>query len=233
MIVKAFDDMVSSARRYVEHGDSTFVSDTEVAEYVNRGIEHYWDLLLDAGGATHYSDEATLSVVSGTDTYELPADFYSLIEAHKAVSGTYYRLNQLDLQDRFFIKGATQDDHSTHYRITGHDPSGGSNRMRMKLYPTPSSAFTVEFTYISTPFQGTHGNSDNFFALPVATELAELFAARKIAVKGEDDTSQLDADILRCEQRLLKVREDIDRHRPMRISDTRRDNKRFNRYGRF
>lgn len=58
---------------------SQFVTDAEVAEYINQSITELYDLLVATRGQDYYEGVMPLTTVAGTAEYPLPQDFYQLI----------------------------------------------------------------------------------------------------------------------------------------------------------
>lgn len=54
------------------------ITDAELTSLANRHITEVYDLLVSAGPADYYAASTTISVVAGTSTYALPADFRNL-----------------------------------------------------------------------------------------------------------------------------------------------------------
>lgn len=224
MLTKSFDDMCDSAARYVEKevDANGFLTDTEVSEYVNRGIADIWDDLVQAMGVEWFSKLGSVAVTSGTSSYALESDFGYLIHPWITVNGQTHDIDKWDLPEEPFLRNITQDIANVKYRVTGSTVST-SAAATVELLPVPRQSFTFNYRYVFAPPVLSYGGGDTFSAHPAAIEYAELIAAIKVATKEQIDFTGLMADAQRVKKRLRVMASARDHGRPMKIHDTRRD----------
>ena len=171
---------------------------------VNGCIAEWYDAMIAARGHEWFAVDSTLSIVAGTATYTLPADFYQLLSARLEWDAT----NKEELEP-VGVRNRTDYDMVTTfsrwspkaYRLRGTQ-SGGLRTF--ELFPTPptgSSAVTCKIRYIPicallTDDTTTFDDANNY------SELVALKAAikyRTIAEKPLGNLSQLYAE---CAARL-------------------------------
>jgi hypothetical protein len=75
----ALSDLRTLVRQRADQENSQFVTDEELRQYINRGYAELYDLLVtNATSEDYFLNSSTVTLVSGTQTYDLPADFYKL-----------------------------------------------------------------------------------------------------------------------------------------------------------
>lgn len=67
------------------------ITDSELTALANRHLCEVYDALVDAGPPEYYAATATVSVVAGTETYALEADFRNLLDVYVRESDTELR----------------------------------------------------------------------------------------------------------------------------------------------
>jgi hypothetical protein len=73
------------ARLYAEgrpSGTNSFISDTDLSSILNLAMAKFYDMLVAAHGHEYYATDTALTMVSGTQQYALPSNFYQLLTAH-------------------------------------------------------------------------------------------------------------------------------------------------------
>ena len=160
-----------------ESGASAFIDDTELTSLINGSLAGFYDLLVAARGHEYYQDEDTISVVSGTSRYNLPATFYELLSV---------------------TLEWTSDDHeivlpyeqvSERHLLNNHGTWGNGNtkayRLRaaqIEFLPEPTSAVTASLQFIPVyttlvsggdTFDGVNG-WERLIALDVAMRMRAI-----------------------------------------------------------
>lgn len=88
MRTRALSDLISDVRLRTNMESSTFVTDAEITEYLNQEIAELWAHLTQGSAAPHYRSLYPISVVSGTQYYGLPADFWQSQGVEATLAGT-------------------------------------------------------------------------------------------------------------------------------------------------
>lgn len=84
--------MISDVRLRTNQENSTFVTDSEITEYINQELAELWTRLVMAQGQPHYRSSTTISVVTPTAIYALPADFWTVQEVSGTANGSTFNL---------------------------------------------------------------------------------------------------------------------------------------------
>lgn len=228
---KTFDAMCDAAALRTERSvdNNGFITEAEISEFVNHGIEEVWDMMTQAVGLEYFLKEATVSVVSGTSKYDLAADFYQLLNCWYSTGSDAVMLEKWAITDEPVLRNLYQEDGNIRYRVIGSDDVAVATD-RIELLPVPKKNFTLNYDYIPQPPALTYGSGDVFVGHPAAIEYAEIIAAIKIHTKEGVDISPLVADSQRIAKRLLAMASAKDRMRPAQIRDTRRDRSRIRWY---
>src|ERR1044072_8760952 len=76
------------AKRKADLENSSFISDAEWNDYINEAYQEWYDVLV-ATFQDYFITEDTFATTAGTDTYNLPSDFYKLVSLD-LLTGTRY-----------------------------------------------------------------------------------------------------------------------------------------------
>ena len=139
------DQLRTDARLYADQrpsGASVFINDTELNRLINLELGNVYDLLLAARGHEYYADEDTVSVVSGTSRYNLPATFYELLSATLEWSSTDHEpVADYTVPDRaqFTNLGTWARWAPKGFRLRG---------AQIELLPTPTSSVTMRLQFV-------------------------------------------------------------------------------------
>lgn len=186
------------ARLYADQrpgGTNAFVPDSTVTvgvascnDLVNLALTELYDLLIAARGHEYYISSTAISVLAGTATYNLPADFYELLsltlEWGPITNEIVLGLDKIDNRADFANFSVWAMYSPKVYRLRG---------AALELLPTPTSPVTARLQYIpalaplvndADVFDGVNG-WEKIVALRVGMEL------RTIAKQDAGDLSVL------------------------------------------
>lgn len=130
-------DLITRAQRLADMEDSNYVSSDEWMDYLNEGLSDLHDILVSK--AEDYAlTSTTINLVSGTDTYSLPNDFYKLrgLDLQQG-GGTRYTLRPFNFRERNrrqYSSGLIDPGYVYQYLIQGTD---------VRFIPVPSSSGEV------------------------------------------------------------------------------------------
>jgi hypothetical protein len=184
-------------------------------EYINNAIAELHDILIGTF-EDYYLTLQTISVVAGTSSYALPADFYKALKVFGVNGSERYRLQryQLDEAESFqdSLAPLARDVSDLSYRIMGAN---------IRFLPTPNVGGSVELWYAPAATKLV-GESDTLTVYaPVGwwEEFVALAAAIRLRVREESDASQLMALMAQLRQRIVSSAEERDSGEPQRITD--------------
>ena len=132
---KTLGDLITSIRRRADMEGSTFVSDAELAEYVNQSVAELHNLLV-----TTYEDYYVNSTQYSLPTEnpgDLPDDFYKCIGVDFATGGRTYSLKRYMFNERNILTG------DIFYRIQG---------AKIRFIPEVTTGGTVTLWYAPEPY---------------------------------------------------------------------------------
>ena len=130
------------AQQRADQQNSNFVNDTEWLRYINRGYAELYDLIVTAANSEDYFlNSSTISLVSGTKSYDLPSDFYKMRGVDLSVGSDSiplrrYNFSQRDVGSRYSVARGMR------YHLQGSS---------LYLHPTPSTNDSITIWYVPRP----------------------------------------------------------------------------------
>lgn len=196
--------------------NSGFVTDSEWNSYINYSISSLRDIIISKAGNDYFAVSEDF-VLGSSDTYPLPEDFYKVLWMEVlGDDGYYYKMRRFEVTERnygrsplnYFIP-------DIRYRLLGTN-----------FIVTPASLSlgrTVRLWYVPL-IEDLALDADTLDGFNGWDEFVVIMAARKALIKEEQDTSQLDAEILMMNQRVEVMADNRDMGEPMRIYDNEQKN---------
>lgn len=137
--------LISEFRQRGDYNRSAVFSDAVITGYLSRAWAKVYDLLVQCW-QDYYLTETTLTTSSGSDSVNLPADFYKLRALDYQHSSTRHSaLRKFQLKERNHwnagLRGTAYGPRY-HYRIEDGNPAV------LRLLPEPTSADTLRLFYI-------------------------------------------------------------------------------------
>jgi hypothetical protein len=190
----------ASARLQADFVNSQYFSDSDVNNLLNSSIGELYDLAVQSD-EDYYRTISTINMVSGTDTYALPADFYKLkkVRAYVGSSPTVY-----EEIERF------NDNERVYYSTSASN------------LPT----LTIDFEYIPS-YTTLASDSDTLDGINGFEELVVIDTCIKMKDREESDVSVL---MGRKQMMMKRIEEMIsmrDMNKPERITDVHKQYSRF------
>lgn len=174
--------MISDVRQRTNLETSTFVTDTEITEYLNQELAELWARIAQGSGAPHYRSSQSISVVVGTTSYPLAADFWRAQGVEATINGTTYRLRAFAPAERAALSNSNSSVYpwydDTKYRIQAGN---------IEFQPV-TQAFSATLFY--TPSQTRLVNGTDTFDGYNGYEMAAIYGAcATCQAKEETDPS--------------------------------------------
>lgn len=205
----------TNAKERANLENSSFVSDAEWNRYINYSVSELRDILISKAGDDYFATSQTIALNNTTDTYSLPADFYKVLWSEiLGFDGYYYKMKRFEISEQ-------------------------NNNANMVYLAIPEIRYRLRNdSIVFNPVSALGGRTVRLWYVPLAPELSAdsdtlsgyngwdefivLKSARKALVKEEQDTSELDTEILLLMQRIESMSENRDQAQPMRIQDNQR-----------
>lgn len=89
---RTLTNLIADCRQRANMENSTFVTDAEITEILNQELAELWERLVGNAGQPFYRSQTSISVVSGTALYSLPADFWQVQEVTATISGVTHMI---------------------------------------------------------------------------------------------------------------------------------------------
>lgn len=205
-------ELRTQTRQRANMENSQFVTDAEFNKYINLSIAELYDMLCEKD-ADYNISSSTIALVSGSDAYSLPADFYRLrgvdlnIDANNKIT-----LKKFEFQDRnrFNSYPSLAVNFDIRYRLRGS---------QILFSPSENiSGQSVTLWYIPLPV-ALSADIDTLNGYNGWEEIVIVKSAIKALVKEEQDTSQLQLEYEQLKMRLDAAMDQRDSGQPSRIYD--------------
>ena len=130
------------AQQRADMENSQFITDDEWRRMLNRSYAELYDLIVtSANSEDYFLKSGTISLVSGTSTYDLPTDFYKSRGVDLTTGGSVVPLRRYNFSERN-VGGLYSVASDMRYHIQSNS---------IVFNPKPSSADTVTIYYIASP----------------------------------------------------------------------------------
>lgn len=213
-------EMRTTARQLADATNQTdWVDDAELDERLNEWLQALYDKLITARGHEFYAATKAITLVSGTASYDLPANFYHLsacIANDGSVYCDMYPWQPQELAQLLSAEGG------------GGATSLGNYRYRLQnaqieIRPKPSvSGHSLELRYVPSMTRLKNAN-DTFDGVNGWERYACLGVAIDLLNKEESDSGPLQLELTRIEARISALAGNRDAGHPHRIQDVRGD----------
>ena len=140
---KGLQEIRTNVRRRTDMENSDFCSDAEIDDYINSAWCELYDILIQKYSESYFLKSSDLTTTSGTDSYDLPDDFYKVVGVdYKADNNDYLPIQRYRFTQRIRDASYRRTAADTKYRLQGE---------KMFFIPTPDSAKTFRVWYIPNP----------------------------------------------------------------------------------
>ena len=190
------------AKQAADMENDDFVSDAEWNTYLNYGACRLHDLLCSAFGEEYFLKSYSVPIVSGTATYDLPADFYRVRGVDATVGSRTITCKRFLFRERNRYQWG-----AINWNGIGEPPLYCMQGTQIRFLPTPNvSSASVTLWYIPTVQVLVHGvgswtsapltnDDDEIDGVNGFEELIVLVAAVKAKLKNDEDPSVLMAQL--------------------------------------
>lgn len=177
---RTLTNLIADVRACSDTENDTHVTDAQITEFLNQAIAELYDLLVDARGHEYYITTGTISLVAGTEKYNLPSDFYQMLHVEIAIGNWNYDVLPYSIHERTkYNQLVAATTYPGLYRVMGS---------QISFLPVPRAAFTVTIYYVPFPTRLSAG-SDTFDGIAGWEEYAVWRAAAYVLAKEESDPS--------------------------------------------
>lgn len=211
---RSLTNLLLDVRQRTNQENSTFVTDAELTEYLNQEIAELEVKLNLAQGQPHFRSETSISVVSPTALYALPADFWAVQEVTATVSGITSPLRPFMASEHAILTNTSvfAPYFPVSYRIQASN---------IEFRPATQS-FTATLYYSPTQTRLSTGSDtwDGFDGY----EMAAIYGAcAQVMAKEESDPSFFMAQRERVYQTITQAAANRDMSNPERVQDVSGD----------
>lgn len=187
---------------------STSVTTDEVTAQIIRAINDCRRKIVRQLPKEYFRKTGTLSIVQGTTTYSLASDVLEPLLFWFETGGALYHLTKVPTEKEF--RQLVYDPNSSQnnpefYFDAGRDSSG---YRQIVLFPTPSGALTVNYTYYKDPTRTELTTSDlatEFPDIPSSLQDVVTHGAMWLFLKCFDDVSAQDRAKMEFDRALIEM----------------------------
>lgn len=213
MASRTLAQLRTRAKERANMENSSFLATSEWNENINYAIAELRDIMISKVGDDYFATSQTYTLVSTTDTYALPADFYKVLWCEVlADDGYYYKMKRFERSEKNM--GANP-------LVTIYSPDIRYRLLGSNLQVTPITRIggrTIKLWYVPLPIE-LSSDSDTLDGMNGWDEYIVLRAAVMALEKEEQDTSALSVRLEQMRQRLESMTDNRDQSNPMRIYD--------------
>jgi hypothetical protein len=190
--------------------NSTFVSDTELNDFINASAAELYDILVDAD--EDYSTLTQVFTLSGSNNSEpLPDDFYKLRGVDRVFGERLVPLRRMSFNDRGYRRYAYVN--QVRYLIM---------KDAIQIYPKESASGIYQIWYIPQ-YVPMVNDPDTFESIQGFDEYIVIDAAIKCKEKEESDTRGLKDEKEAIRIRVARMSQERDYGEPRPIEDVTRE----------
>jgi hypothetical protein len=205
----------SQSRDRADMGNSQFVTDSELTNYINSSIAELHDLLISAYDNDYYVTEYTFNTVAGTSKYNLPADFYKIRGIDSLISGTQWEnLQPFNFNERNSKLEFDYNSNNIRYRLVGS---------QIMFNPAPTGVYSMKLWYIPVAVK-LSSDSDTLADLNQFAEYVIVDAAIKMSAKEESDVTVLMAQKAELRRRIEVMGQNRNADKSDSVSDIYAEN---------
>lgn len=189
-------ELINRALRKADMENSEFISSDEALDLFNESYTEMYDLLVTAFENYYIKDDYVLTLIPGTQQYDLPTDFYKSVGVDfiiNSISGQYLTLRPFLEAERNGLVGTVST-----------TPTGS---IRMRYVPLPKR-------YIDT--------SDTVDGLSGYETLVVIMMAISMRSKEESDTTDLERQAAKIMKRIEIASQNRDIGFPAKVVDIQR-----------
>jgi len=215
-------DLKTRSREAADMVGSTFIEDPELTRYINASAQELYDLLIASYTQEYYLTESDITIVSGTDLYDLPADFYKLLGvdlvlssggAGEAVTLQPYMFSERNKYLNSYVSSFSNNGAvRAKYRLQNN---------QIKMIPEPSGGFKLTVHYIPSMTKFV-SDVDTFDGVNGWEEYIIIDTAIKMLRKEESDITALTFEKNDMLKRIESMAKDRDAGSPDYVADVSR-----------
>jgi hypothetical protein len=204
-------ELKTQSRQRADMVNSQFVSDAELTGYLNNSIAELHDILSESYGSEYFLKSDIIPIVSGTEAYNLPADFYDLKGVDvKVDSVNYMTISRYNFNERNRTSNFRYWDYmgiaNIRYRLVGQT-------LRFSPMPDRTAECRIWYVPLATKLVDDTDTLEDFNAY---SEFVIVDAAIKMMQKEESDVTLLVGQKQMLEKRIREKSQ----HRDANIAPT-------------
>jgi len=201
-----------------------YVSDADLNDLIDTYVTSLYDKLIAARGQEYYLRTNVFPTVAGQTLYQLPSDFYELVDVYITQNSWRYMLKPFQRQntDLYLNQGTSWGGYDYVYRLRGLWVAAAAPVAQIEILPPPSGVFDITIDYIPVCTISTQ-NDPEYDGINGWEEWVVLNCCIMMMQKEESDPSVLMAQRGIIEDRIEKLANSRDAGVPEKLIDSRRD----------
>lgn len=211
-------DLKTRVRQRADKVNSTYISDSELTNYINGSYAELYDLVVDSYEDYFIAGPTSFSLSSSDNgVYALPSSFYKLKGVDYSYGGTWVTVSPYTWADRNRHNQVSNPLVGPHrsYRLVGSnlriEPDDGATGDYRVWYVPSYTALSSDADVLDTII--TRNNWEEYIVID---------AAIKILAKEESNTAHLVYEKREMRQRIIDAAGERDVDQPESVSDVRR-----------
>lgn len=190
-------------------GTSVDLTSAVLNGIINDAVYEGWDVIT-GKWLDYFTTASTTAVVSGTDAYQVPSDFYKLRTLWMQDGSRWIRLLPIDLDAAHLYTGQSVGTKSGYrYRLMARD---------IILAPVPSASETIKLYYIPIKTEMTADSDSVTFDVPIEYKYILAIAWRDVLDRQNLDPSPAIEKMERYEKKLRTAADSRDAGEPFYLN---------------
>lgn len=207
-------DLITQIRNISDMERTQFVEDAELVRYLDKSYRKLY-MLIDDANAGYFETSSSLSLVSGQESYALPADFYKLTGVDLILStDQVYTLKNINRNERNINK-------NIYGTAFGYGRAGYLIRNQNIVFvPIPDSSYSVTIRYVPDPTSITTTAQTLILTPSVVVNYLIVDVAIRCVGKEESDVTELVNERALLTEQIMRAVASQDSSFPLYVTDT-------------
>lgn len=217
-------ELITSAQRYADMENSSFLTQAEWISYINNAATKYWNLI-NSRTQDYNLKELFFPMVFNQQDYDLPADFLYVrgVDCNVSANATNANNNWIAVERYVFAERNINQSYVSNfygyfylrYRIQGNV---------LRFEPNPQGYQTVRLSYIPV-MPNLIDVTDTIDGINGFDDYIAMIAAARAKAKEESDVTWLMGEIALFEQQVKAAADDRNRDEADRVQDVNNKNR--------
>lgn len=214
MSTSTLTQLIARARSRADMPLAGFVTDTDVTNWLNEGIQLLHERMAMAFAENYVLSTTTITLIPGQEIYALPTDFFKLYGIDYQIGQYTYSLLPYMFPERNMYKAANQQS----LALGGVPPRYNIRNTSISILPIPIVGTTITVHY-APQATALVAPSDSYTVPDGWERYVILYAAKQMLMKEESSVVDISREIAAQDQQLDEIIANRDSGAPKQVVD--------------